>query len=120
MKAAEIARTMAQSAPEIAMKLLPGGKRVGKEWCCGDLRGEHGDSLKVRLEGTRAGVWSDFADDAKGGDLLNLWAAVYRIDISQAMKEVCDYLGIRQPQPNAFFLTVALVEGLIDSGLCFQ
>jgi hypothetical protein len=28
--------------PELLTRLLPGGRRIGREWVCGNLRGEPG------------------------------------------------------------------------------
>src|ERR1700743_1623150 len=69
----EISQRLAGEAETIASMLLPNGKKKGAEWCVGSIDGEEGDSLKVRLNGNKAGVWRDFASDI-GGDLLDLWA----------------------------------------------
>jgi hypothetical protein len=54
--------------PEVLARLLPGGRAIGPEWHAGSLRGEPGDSLRVRIRGERAGRWADFATGEKGGD----------------------------------------------------
>lgn len=64
---------------------LPGGKLVGQEYCCGDLRGTKGDSLKVNIE---SGKWADFATGDKGGDLISLYAAINGIDQKQAYENL--------------------------------
>jgi twinkle protein len=91
----EIAERMAQDAEGVASHLLACGKRHGDEWCCGSIAGNEGNSLKVKLSGPKAGIWRDFADSAKGGDLLDLWKCARGIPMSQAIKEAKDYLGIR-------------------------
>ena len=68
----EISQRLAGEAETIASMLLPNGKKKGAEWCVGSIDGEEGDSLKVRLNGNKAGVWRDFASDI-GGDLLDSW-----------------------------------------------
>jgi twinkle protein len=95
-QAADIARTLAERAEDVARHLLPNGKRSGQEWRVGSTAGESGESLGVRLTGDRAGLWSDFAT-GDSGDLLDLWAAVKRIGISEALGEARGYLGIREP-----------------------
>lgn len=74
--------------------LLPGGKRQGHEWVSGSVAGEAGESLKVSLAGGKTGVWSDFATNETGGDLLDLWCAARRVDLRQAMSEAASFLGI--------------------------
>lgn len=99
MNAAELSRRLAGDAAAVAAYLLPGGKRMGGEWKAGSVGGEPGQSLAVRISGTKAGVWSDFASGEKG-DLLDLWAAVRGLSIGQAIKEAKDYLGVRDDMPE--------------------
>ena len=91
-----IARLLAQDAPGVARYLLPAGREKSGEWCVGSLDGEAGKSLKVRLSGTRAGVWADFASDEDRGDLLDLWARTRGLSVSEAMREAAQYLGLRE------------------------
>lgn len=94
MNAKELSDRMAQNAARIAEYLLPGGKRASGEWKCGDVCGGPGNSLGVRLTGSKAGVWADFAAGTSG-DLLDLWMAVRGVSLSEAMREAADYLGVR-------------------------
>lgn len=64
---------------------LPGGKRRGREYVIGNLRGDHGDSLCINLE---TGRWADFAAGDKGGDLLSLYAAIRGIKQLEAAREL--------------------------------
>ena len=98
MNAAELATTMATRAGEIAEYLLPRGKKASGEWKAGNVQGEPGQSLSVRLSGARAGVWRDFATD-DGGDLLDLWARCRAVSLAEAMRETKQYLGIRDGVP---------------------
>ncbi|MDO9106165.1 MAG: VapE family protein [Methylovulum sp.] len=71
---------------------LPNGRKEGHEWSCGDLQGNAGHSMKVNLT---SGVWADFASDAKGGDLISLYAAIFTgNDQARAAKELGEQLGI--------------------------
>lgn len=71
---------------------LPNGRREGHEWRCGDLSGNAGSSLSVNLN---TGVWADFAADAKGGDLISLYAAIFTgNDQARAAKELGEQLGV--------------------------
>lgn len=95
MRANEIAARLAQQADMVAEYLLPSGKREGSEWVIGNLHGDAGKSLKVRLSGDKTGVWRDFSAD-EGGDLLGLWMRVRDVGLSGAMREAKDYLGIHE------------------------
>lgn len=96
MYAKEVSQQLAQRAEDIVRTLFPAGKRHGSEWCVGNISGEAGTSLKIHLKGTKAGVWSDFAT-GESGDLLDLWAKKNNLSIGQALKQTCDYLGIKKP-----------------------
>ncbi|VTU34223.1 toprim domain-containing protein [Variovorax sp. RA8] len=99
MNASELKPRMAERAADIAKYLLPGGKQRAGEWKIGNTSGEPGDSLSVCIRGHKAGVWSDFAS-GEGGDLLDLWMACRGLGIVDAMKEVKQYLGIRDDFPK--------------------
>ncbi|MCC8361605.1 toprim domain-containing protein [Lysobacter sp. A6] len=86
---------LAQRAEDVAAMLLPEGARQGREWCVGSLGGEAGASLKVHLGGSKAGVWADFAT-GESGDLLDLWAGVRGLTLTQAIAQVHAYLGLRE------------------------
>jgi twinkle protein len=88
-----ISQQLAQRAEEVAIYLLPNGKRVGNEWCCGSIDGEAGKSLKVCIAGDKAGVFSDFADNAVG-DLLTLWSLNRSCTLFQAMRQASQWLGL--------------------------
>ena len=86
---------LSTNAESVVTMLLPTGKRKAHEWECGDLSGASGDSLKIRLTGSKAGVWSDFAS-GESGDLIGLWMAVKGISLKQACDEAKEYLGIKE------------------------
>lgn len=99
MNAAELSQRMAGEAASIAAYLLPGGKRKGPEWVAGNTSGDAGQSLSVRMTGSKAGVWRDFASN-EGGDLIDLWAACRGVSIAEAIREAKQYLGIRDAMPE--------------------
>ena len=99
MRAKEISEALANEAAAIARELLPNGQQQGNEWCVGSIAGEEGKSLKVCISGTKAGVWMDFADSGKNGDLLDLWIQVKNCALTEAMRQACNFLGISQPKP---------------------
>jgi len=80
--------------PEVLARLLPGGRAVGPEWYAGSLRGDPGDSLRVRMRGERAGRWADFATGEKGGDPVSLAAAVTRTRQIEGARQLARMLGI--------------------------
>jgi len=52
---------------------FPHGRRVGREFKVGSLAGEPGESLSINLD---TGLWSDFAAEVSGHDLVDLCAAL--------------------------------------------
>lgn len=92
----ELKRLLTGQAQTVAEHLLPGGKREGHEWRAGSLAGEAGKSLGVHLSGQKAGVWSDFAT-GETGDLIDLWVAAKRVDLSAALEEIRGWLGVERP-----------------------
>ena len=93
MSAKEIARALAERTEAVCQYLLPRGKKIGNEYCVGSIQGNEGNSLKVHLVGDKAGVWCDF-NAGDGGDLVNLWVAIRSVDLSTALKEAREYLGL--------------------------
>ena len=70
--ASAVAAALAKRAEEVCRRYLPHGRRQGRYWTAGDLRGAKGRSLFVRLAppGT-PGKWTDAAT-SEHGDLLDL------------------------------------------------
>jgi twinkle protein len=97
MTAREISERLTNQAEAIACYLLPSGKRIGREWTVGSKNGEPGESLKVCVAGTKAGIWADFATGDRG-DMLDLWQAVRGLSLSEAIHEAKGYLGISETQ----------------------
>ncbi len=99
----KIAELLAQQAEEIARYLFPRGKIEGNEWCIGNIDGEPGKSLKIRLHGQKAGVWCDFSlGNEYSGDLLDLWAATRKISLLTALKEAQVHLGVANPKFDGY------------------
>lgn len=101
MDAAILKQRLAAEALAICKELLPNGVVKGHEWCCGGLDGRPGGSLKVVISGPKAGVWAEYGaldwGDIDKGDLLDLWAAVKRISIGEAIAEVRERYGFQKP-----------------------
>jgi predicted P-loop ATPase len=77
----EIGSDLLSQSSSLVPSWLPGGKLKGKEWVCGSIAGEPGESLKVNLQ---TGKWADFATGEKGGDLISLYAAIHRLKQNEA------------------------------------
>ena len=103
---------LAQDAESLCRTLFPNGKVEGGYFLVGDVNGKEGKSLRVCLTGSKAGLWSDFADSNKGGDLIDLIKATKGFDNKEAFCFAKSFLGIAEPpircsvrktykQPNA-------------------
>ncbi|CAK9254181.1 unnamed protein product [Sphagnum jensenii] len=83
--------------------LFPNGETSRHQFLIGDVRGHEGDSLKVELEGAKAGQWYDFAT-GEGGDIFDLWGAVHGWDARSHFPEIISdmkkWLGIRDTTPK--------------------
>ena len=55
----------------VLFTLFPAGKKRRGTFLIGDVLGSPGDSLEVVLDGEKAGLWTDRADDS-GGDVFAL------------------------------------------------
>ena len=100
MTAADIARALAERIEALVRELLSNGAREGHEWRVGNVHGDRGSSLAVRLSGSKAGVWCDFAT-GESGDALDLVKAALGVDIREALAWSLRWLGI---QHSAFEL----------------
>lgn len=87
----EVAKLLLGRALEVCKFLLPGGRVAGHEYTAADLTGGKGRSLSVNI---RTGVWTDFAGDPGGADLIALWAAVHGIGQGEAKVAAERWLGI--------------------------
>lgn len=80
---AGLAETLLRYQSVILPEILPGGKLVGKEWCCGDIRGQSGMSFKFNTEN---GTFKDFATGEGGKDLIALYAKQNKLQMIDAAK----------------------------------
>jgi Toprim domain len=69
--ASDLSHRLAGQAEAVCKSYLPFGRRQGRYWIVGDVRGAKGQSLYVKLFGEGAGRWRDAAS-AEHGDLLDL------------------------------------------------
>ncbi len=80
-----LCRALLDRADELVERWLPGGVKRGDEYVCGSLSGGKGESCSINL---RKGKWADFSTDARGGDLLSLYAAINDLAMGEAAKRV--------------------------------
>jgi putative DNA primase/helicase len=69
--------------------MFPAGKKRRGAFLIGDILGSPGDSLEIVLEGEKAGLWTDRADNS-GGDLYALIAGHYGMDVHTQFPAVLD------------------------------
>jgi len=91
-------RELQARARELIPEILPGGRLEGREWVCGDHSGGPGKSFKINVDTC---VWADFADDqARGGDLVSLYALQRGLSQGEAAKYWRERLGLYRPGGN--------------------
>jgi hypothetical protein len=92
---ADIAQLLADRVLELATEIFPGGKRYGRLFRVGSIRGEPGQSLVVELTGPRRGRWRDYNDIDKHGDMLDAvrWACAGG-DVGRALDWSRNWLGL--------------------------
>jgi putative DNA primase/helicase len=73
----------------VLFTLFPAGKKRRGKFYIGDILGSPGDSLEVVLEGEKAGLWTDRADNS-GGDIYALIGGHYGIDVHGDFPRVLD------------------------------
>ena len=100
MNAADTAAALAERAEAACARYLPNGRKQGRYWTAGDVRGAKGRSLFVRLAppGT-PGKWTDGAT-GEHGDLLDLIRlSTGAASLREALAEAHRFLA--QPVPPA-------------------
>ena len=73
----------------VLFTLFPAGKKRRGRFLIGDVLGSPGDSLEVVLDGEKAGLWTDRADDS-GGDVYALIGNHFGIDVIRDFPRVLD------------------------------
>ena len=89
-----IAAAALASAKSLLQEWLPGGRFEGHEYVAlNPTRNDRSPgSFKINCQ---TGKWSDFADpNAKGGDLISLFAYINSLDQGKAAQQIADKLGM--------------------------
>jgi len=106
MDANEVKEKLLQNAYAVVSHLLPAGSQKGNEWWCGGAGGSsglgsgQGDTLKIVIEGHKAGIWMDYSTEDKGNNLLELWRYCKGCEFVDAFHEARDWLGYK-PESQA-------------------
>lgn len=91
-----IREQLASHALAVCKTYLPNGRRIGQYWIVGDINGNPGRSLYVRLTG-RAGKWTDSAT-GEHGDLLDIIThAGCHSSFSDTLSEAERFLSLPRP-----------------------
>jgi hypothetical protein len=82
--------------PAVLSRLLPGGKIEGREFVALNPRRNDNrlGSFKIRLSGSRAGSWADFATGERGGDPVSLLAYLEGVSQGEAARMLARMLGL--------------------------
>ena len=85
---------LANCAEKFARWLFPNGRKQGREWVVGSLRGEPGQSCRIILSGEKAGLFTDWATGERGGNLVELLRQVRGCDFREALRECEAWLAL--------------------------
>src|SRR6186713_467184 len=88
---AAVSRVALASAERLLTAWLPEGKRMVREFKCGDLSGRPGTSLSINLD---TGIWKDFNQGDGGADLVSLYAAIEGLEQWDACQQLAAQLGV--------------------------
>jgi hypothetical protein len=82
--------------PAVLARILPRGKFIGREYVAlNPTRADHRPgSFKIRLSGSRAGSWADFATGERGGDSVSLVAYLENVSQGEAARMLARMLGL--------------------------
>jgi hypothetical protein len=88
---AALANALLSRAAMLVPAWLPGGVQRGHEYVCASLAGGSGSSCSTNLAN---GKWADFASDAKGNDLVSLYAAINELPMGKAAVQLAREEGL--------------------------
>jgi hypothetical protein len=89
----KVNRVALDNLPAVLARILPGGKRTGREWTClNPTRADkHLGSFRVNSHTCR---WGDFATGVRGGDPVSLVAYLENCSQTEAANRLARMLGI--------------------------
>lgn len=87
----------------ILQAMFPAGKKRRGKFLIGDILGSPGDSLEIVLDGEKAGLWTDRADNS-GGDIFDLIGGHFGIDVhddfTAVLARCTELMGRAAPMPR--------------------
>ena len=83
-------------AEELLREWFPNGKVRGAEFIVGNLEGEPGESLSINLN---KGIGKDFSTGQTFGDLIDVYAAKFGVEIATAATQLGERLGVTVKLP---------------------
>jgi|SRR6516165_4084103 hypothetical protein len=90
-----INRTALLALPMLLARWVPDGRRRGREWIARNPTRDdrHAGSFSINMQ---TGVWAEFAAgaEAKGSDVVSLYAYLRNIGQGDAARELAGLLGI--------------------------
>lgn len=96
----ELRRALVDRLEAVLLFLFPQGRRRSGKFYVGDIEGSPGKSLVVEMEGSRRGLWFDFATEL-GGDVFDAWALSRGLstkdDFPRVLEEVRQWCGVAPP-----------------------
>lgn len=101
----DLTEALARNAEAVCRYYLPKGRRQGRYWMIGDVRGTPGQSMFVRLKGPNsgkgaAGKWTDAAT-GEHGDLLDIIREnCGLVDFKDVTAEARRFVSLPQPEPQ--------------------
>ena len=87
---------------DLVTTLLPGARKTGGSWRCGNASGERGSSFSIQSQGPRAGCFIDHSDPSVHGNAIGLWALVRGASYDEAGRALAAFLGVA-PEPRLHF-----------------
>ena len=90
---ANINRAALNALPALLLRWLPDGRRRGHEYVARNPTRDdrRPGSFSINM---RTGCWADFADHARGGDVISLYAYLRGVRQGEAACELARVLGI--------------------------
>ena len=85
----------------LCQHFFPAGKKVGLQWVVGDVNGDPGQSLRIELEGEKAGLFYDFATGA-GDDFIILVRDKTGLRRPEVAVKIGEIVGISVEEVNTY------------------
>ncbi|GAA4647890.1 hypothetical protein GCM10023116_01520 [Kistimonas scapharcae] len=93
LAAGDIRQRLMSQLPSFIEYLLPDAAGYPDHYAVGNCAGAKGQSLKIAIEGEKAGLWHDFAT-GEHGDMFSLVQANQHMDFPDALRFIARWLGV--------------------------